>query len=207
MFFDREKIKQQLLEFTIQGVEHFLKENPELEFYAFAYDCHAEYAEVGLCFNTQDDFKETLQRYQNGYPEHYQNSSQINELKFSMGDWLFQGTDIIYVFDQQHMNDIYQQLPQDEGQSWYEFIESLMQLFSECILEFTQTAAYNAIPKTPDFLVYAMDHDENFTDIIPRMFSLTNSIMQDGQLKYAELNEKFKMYHASTQTDSDHLIS
>ena len=81
MYFDRDKIKQQLLEFTIQGVEKFLKEHPELEFYAFAYDCFARYAQVGLCFNTIEEFDETLQRSQEHYPQYSQTAEQINEIK------------------------------------------------------------------------------------------------------------------------------
>lgn len=203
MYFDREKIKQQLLEFTIQGVEKFLKQYPELEFYAFAYDCNAEYAEVGLCLNTIESFEEMLQRYQHGYAEHYQAVEQINDLKFSMGDWEFLGFDVFYILDQSQMDAIYNQLPEDDGQSWHEFIESLMQLFSECLLEFTQTETYKAIPKTPDFIAYAMDHDENFTDIIPRMLSLTSNTVIDGQLQYTELDEKFKMYASMTSNEAD----
>lgn len=200
MYFDREKIKQQLLEFTIQGVEKFLKQYPELEFYAFAYDCNAEYAEVGLCLNTIECFEETLQRYQHGYAEHYQTVEQINDLKFSMGDWEFLGFDMFFV---QQIDDIYNQLPKDDDQSKNEFIESVMILFSEVILEFTQTETYKAIPKTPDFIAYAMDHDESFTDIIPRMLSLTNNTLIDGQLQYTELNEKFKMYASMASNEAD----
>lgn len=203
MLFNREKIKQQLLEFTIEGVEHFLKEHPELEFYAFAYDCNAEYAEVSLCLNTIEDFEETLQRYQQGDTEYYQTIEQINALKFNTGDWKYQCFDTIYILDDQQLNDIYNQLPNDNGQSWHAFIESLMQLFSECILEFSQTATYKAIPKTPDFLVYTMDHDENFTDVISRMLSLTNSTFVDGHLQYSKLNEKFKMYASISPNEAD----
>ena len=191
MYFDRDKIKQQLLEFTIQAVEKFLKEHPELKFYAFAYDCFARYAQVGLCFNTIEEFDETLQRYQKGYPEDYQTVEEINEIKYCMGDWEFLGFDMFY---DPLLNDIYDQLPEDDEQSKNEFIESVMILFSEAILEFTQTDTYKAIPKTQDFIAYAMDHDENFTDIIPRMLSLTGHTFVDAQLKYPELDEKFKTF-------------
>ena len=201
MYFDRDKIKQQLLEFTIQTVEKFLKEHPELEFYAFAYDCFARYAQVGLCFNTIEEFDETLQRSQEHYPQYSQTAEQINEIKYCMGGWEFQGFDMIFV---QQIDDIYDQLPEDDEQSKNEFIESVMILFSEAILEFTQTDTYKAIPKTQDFIAYAMDHDENFTDIIPRMLSLTSHTFVDAQLKYAELDEKFKTFPlCDTQDEAD----
>lgn len=204
MYFDRDKIKQQLLEFTIQAVEKFLKEHPELEFYAFAYDCNAEYAEVNLCLNTQDQFKKTLHQYQsNEFSDHYQTIEQINTLKFNTGDWKYQCFDTIYILDDPQLNDIYGELPEDDGQSWHEFVESLMLLFSESLLEFTQTDTYKAIPKTQDFIAYAIDHDEDFNDAITRMFSLTSHTFVDAPLKYAELNDKFKMYTSITPNDAD----
>ncbi len=191
MYFDRDKIKQQLVEFTIQAVEKFLKEHPELEFYAFAYDCFARYAQVGLCFNTVEEFEKSLKGTQEYYPQYSQTVEQINEIKYCMGGWEFQGFDMIFV---QQIDDIYDQLPEDDQQSKNEFIESVMVLFSEAILEFTQTDTYKTIPKTQDFIAYAMDHDENFTDIIPHMLSLTGHTFVDAQLKYPELDEKFKTF-------------
>jgi hypothetical protein len=61
---DKTEIKKQLLDFSINGVENFLNEHSDLEFYSFAYDCNAEYGEVNLCFNTEKDFKKTLESYQ-----------------------------------------------------------------------------------------------------------------------------------------------
>ncbi|MDR2710901.1 MAG: hypothetical protein LBB65_06205 [Burkholderiales bacterium] len=43
---DYSQLKQIIVDFTVQGVERFLKERPGLEFYAFAFDCNAEYAEI-----------------------------------------------------------------------------------------------------------------------------------------------------------------
>ena len=54
------KLKSELLEFTEKGVEKFLNENSNLEFYAFAFDCNAEYAEVNLCLNTENEFQKTM---------------------------------------------------------------------------------------------------------------------------------------------------
>ncbi len=66
------EIKNKLLEFTTKRVVKFLKENPKLKFYAFAFDCNAEYGEVNLCLNTESEFKQTLKNYQKGdSPQYY----------------------------------------------------------------------------------------------------------------------------------------
>ena len=87
-----EKIKNRILDFTIKSVENFLVENPELEFYAFAFDCNVEYAELGLCFNTETSFQETLKDYQKGkfaeyykseVSKHYKTEEGIKSLRYS----------------------------------------------------------------------------------------------------------------------------
>ncbi|MBF2631754.1 DUF4303 domain-containing protein, partial [Listeria seeligeri] len=57
---------QKIVNFAIEGVEKFLQENPELTYYAFAFDCNAEYAEINLCVNTEEAFAEILAYYQSG---------------------------------------------------------------------------------------------------------------------------------------------
>lgn len=64
--FDKDVFKQELIEFTLVEVSKFIKNNSELEFYAFAYDYNIEYGQVGLCFNTEAEFKSTLKQYQDG---------------------------------------------------------------------------------------------------------------------------------------------
>ncbi|WP_270994282.1 DUF4303 domain-containing protein [Listeria seeligeri] len=47
-----------IVNFAINGVEKFLRENPDLTFYAFAFDCNVEDAEINLCLNTEEAFSE-----------------------------------------------------------------------------------------------------------------------------------------------------
>jgi len=87
----KQYFKNHLLEFTKEEVKKFLELYPHKVFYAFAYDCNAEYAEVNLCFNTEEDFLETLESYQKGeYSEHYKSEESIMELKYNTGDWNYQ---------------------------------------------------------------------------------------------------------------------
>ncbi|WP_267188655.1 DUF4303 domain-containing protein [Listeria seeligeri] len=47
-----------IVNFAINGVEKFLRENPDLTFYAFAFACDLEGAEINLCLNTEEAFSE-----------------------------------------------------------------------------------------------------------------------------------------------------
>ena len=175
---EREKIKSQILDFTIKGVEKFLKENPDLEFYAFAFDCNAEYAELGLCFNTETSFQETLKNYQKGefavyykteVSERYKTEEGIKSLRYNTGDWEFQYFDSLNVFSNDELDKIFSQLPDDDYKSWVEFVSNLLDLFTESLVEFAKTKTYAKIPKTKDFICFCIDHDEDFDDAIERI--------------------------------------
>lgn len=165
-----DKIKEQLLEFTINATESFLNEHPDLTFYAFAYDCNAEYAEVNLCLNTPAEFEKTLKKYQTGpYAEDYRSEEGINELKFSTGDWEYQCFDTIYVLTEAELTRIFNDLPEDGYKSWNEFIENLTVLFCEVLLDFQKTKTFEKIPKTADFIAFCIDHDEDFEGGMERL--------------------------------------
>ena len=175
---EREKIKSQILDFTIKSVEKFLKENLGLVFYAFAFDCNAEYAEFGLCFNTETSFQETLKDYQKGkfaeyykteVSKHYKTEEGIKSLRYNTGDWEFQYLESLNVFSNDELDKIFNQLPDDDYESWKKFVSNLLDLFTESLVEFTKTKTYAKIPKTNDFICFCIDHDEDFDDAIERM--------------------------------------
>ncbi|MDR6968158.1 putative CHY-type Zn-finger protein [Flavobacterium arsenatis] len=171
--FNKEEIKKTLLDFTVNAVEKFLKENPALEFYAFAYDCNAEYAEVNLCLNTEDEFEKTLKQYQIGeFSKYYQTEGDIKDLKFNTGDWEYQCFETINVLTNEQLDQIFNNLPKDDYKSWNEFVENLMKIFGECLLDFMQTETYQKIPKTKNFTAFCIDHDEGIEEAMERLENL-----------------------------------
>lgn len=170
MIENRELLKNRLLDFTIQGVNNFLKEHPNLKFYAFAYDCNVEYAEVNLCFNTEEDFDKTLSHYQNGkYTEFYQEQEDIEELKYNTGDWEYQCFDTLYLYSNEEIEEILSQMPDEDYTVLNKFLEEMLSLITKTLVEFSLTEAYDKIPKTEDFIAYAIDHDEDFYSAKERM--------------------------------------
>jgi len=169
----RENIKKQILDFSIQGVEKFLINNPDLVFYAFAFDCNAEYAEINLCFNTEIAFQKTLRHYQAGeYTSDYQSEEDIKYLRYNTGDWAYQCFDTLYVFSEDDLNDILNKLPDDDYKSWNIFTHDLLNIFTESLMEFTKTDVYTKIPKAEDFTVFSIDHDEDLKEAIERYNSI-----------------------------------
>jgi hypothetical protein len=160
-------MKKTIVDFAVLGVERFLQEHPGLEFYAFAFDCNAEYGEVNLCLNTETCFSRTL--------DDYPREKDINRLKYNTGDWEYQCFDTLYVLSDEQLDEIFQSMPEDDYQTWQTFVEHLRTLFTEALWEFTQTPAYQNIPKTQDFMAFCVDHDENIDDAWNRVKKIMNS--------------------------------
>ena len=174
------KIKKQILDFTTRSVEDFLKENSDLEFYSFAFDCNAEYAELGLSFNTETSFQKTLKSYQTGeFSQYYKSEEDIRELKYNTGDWDYLYFDSLDVFSNDELDKIFNEFPEDDYKSWNEFVSNLLNLFTECLIEFTKTETYAKIPKTKDFICFCIDHDEDFDDAMERIEKYNYSTATD----------------------------
>ncbi len=177
--FDRQQIKQTILDFASSGVQTFRQNNPGLVFNAFAFDCNAEYAEINLCFNTEEAFEKTLTSYQKGeFAEYYQSDEDIEDLKFNTGDWDYQCFDSIHLLSDQELTKIFNQLPEDNYVSWNQFLQELMEIFCEALLVFSQTDVYKSIPKTEDFRVICIDHDEDVSDAQDRLESVKEKVQK-----------------------------
>ena len=161
------RIKAEILRFTTVEVEQFLLAHPDKTFYAFAFDTHAEYAELNLCFNTEADFQQRLTYYQSGeWAESYQSPEAIQELKFNTGDWEYQCFSTCYVLSEDELQTIQQSLPEDDFSEWEAIVGQIRSIFSECLQLFTQTEVYQSIPKTDDFIAFSIDNDEELPDIL-----------------------------------------
>lgn len=172
----KEEIKKSLSDFTVKAVENFLRNNPTVRFHAFAYDCYAEYAEVNLCFNTEKSFKKTIKNYQTReLSRYYQTASEFDKLKYNTKDWEYQYIDTTYILTEEQLTKFFDDLPDDNHISWKKFIKELMELFCECLIDFTKTETYNKIPKTKDFIIFCIDHDEDFENEIKRLKMLNKS--------------------------------
>ena len=151
---DYERRMNELLGQIVEDTQKFLEENPTLKFYSVGFDCNSEYAEILLCFNTEESFQKTLNHYQEKYGKSYDTDELICELRFNTGDWEYQGIAVYTVFSEEELTEMYH----DD----YEKISSDMMNFNyELLRRFCQTQCYNSIPKTDNFKPICADHDED----------------------------------------------
>lgn len=164
---------ESIIKFAIKGVENFLQENPTLTYYAFAFDCNAEYAEINLCLNTEEAFAETVAYYQNGkYRERYQTEEMLQEVKYNTGDWKYKCFDTYYVFSEDELKTIFKEIypneVDDDYLAWKLFVNELLNSFTYSIIKFSETETFKKINKTADFKFYCIDHEEEIADSIKR---------------------------------------
>ncbi|WP_205334635.1 DUF4303 domain-containing protein [Flavobacterium fluviale] len=98
----------------------------------------------------------------------------VKGLKYNTGDWEYQCFDTINVVSEEELNRIFNALPDDDYKSWNLFVEELMELFCECMIEFRHSEVYKNILKTENFISFCIDHDEDFEDAEQRMLRVEN---------------------------------
>lgn len=162
-----------IVEFAINAVEKFLEGNPDLTFYAFAFDCDVEDAEINLSLNTEKSFSETLVMYQAGkYADQYQTAERIQDVKYNTGDWTYQCFDTFYVLSGEELtakfNEIYPNEVDDDYHAWVSFTKELLEEFTKSLIAFSETNTFKKIPKTADFQFFCIDHDEELETALER---------------------------------------
>lgn len=81
--------------------------------------------------------------------------------------------DTLYVFSEDELNNYFNQLypngVDDDYGAWKAFVNSLFDLFTNQLVEFSKTEIFKKIPKTNDFKFFCIDHDEDIEEAIERM--------------------------------------
>lgn len=160
-----------LLKATIETMTDFLTNHPNKTFYAFAFDCNAEYGQVILAMNSHDDFLKTSKEYIEkwNYKE-----SDLKELKFSTGDWEYQGLNLDYSYwescrSYENKIDAYVFAHDTTSEDADALVEKLLNMFAETLIRFEATEVFQSIPKDAGFVTFAVDHDESTEDALARM--------------------------------------
>ena len=55
------------------------------------------------------------------FSAYYKSEQEIKDLKFNTGDWKYQCFDTLYVFTEEELENIFEELPEDDYKSWKEF--------------------------------------------------------------------------------------
>ena len=99
--------KYEVLALLIHDMEKFLHTHSDLQFYALAFDCNAEYANFLVCMNTIEEFEKTLQWYQKKY-ETYDQEENILDLRYNPGDWEYTDISQVDLFSEEELSAKYQ---------------------------------------------------------------------------------------------------
>ena len=139
---------QSLIKLAIEKIQEFSAENSEQTFYAFAIDAGM------LCFNSNEGFAESLQRYQKDF-EGYEDPDKIESLKYNTGDWSFQG---FYELsdDFEELEDVYEEhydMSDDEQQT-----SEYQTLMTQLLEGLNDAQVFNALKTTDDFRTFLAGH-------------------------------------------------
>lgn len=164
-----EKRKGELLSLAEKALGAFLDQHPGLRYYCFALDCNAEYAEINLCLNTEEAFSSFLKRYRES-PYAGPSSTQADQidLRYNPGNWDYQCFATFYALEEDELARRYGDDDETLLREMMAFNQSLLDLL-------VRTDAFRRIPKTEDFRVLCIDHDEEVADALARTIRHTPS--------------------------------
>jgi hypothetical protein len=153
------------------GIRSGLRFGPSRqEFYGFAFDCNADYAQVYVCANTRAALRSQATDYKNRRPDLYGHltiQDLEDKLRWALGDWEFQA------FNSEAFSQAWEPIKEflvdaillDENDQRAEvFRTSFMETACRCMIRVESEGTLDALPKTEDFKTFVADHDESDED-------------------------------------------
>jgi hypothetical protein len=128
-------------------------------FYGLALDCNAYYADILLCANTNKSLDEAV--VSDTQADHSPDAIAHlrGELRWSFGDWQYQGFNLDSAPWQRAMD---ARLAALAGLPTAEDVEQFLVSCCRALIAVERGAAILKLNRTPDFQVACIDHDENF---------------------------------------------
>lgn len=166
MFLDNKEDRfQEMLASFIADTEELLAQNPDLEFYAFAINTNIDYGEVLLCLNTEESHAQAIQHYKDtGY---YHEGDETNpDIRYNPGEWQFLGyNQDCYILPEQELEEMNDA---DEANDWENIRREIDDFSTRLFKEFIKSEVFKKIPKTKDFKLSLIDHEEDCIEGLER---------------------------------------
>lgn len=140
--------------FAVAAIKDFAAKHPHETFYSFAIDANM------LCLNSEEQFAETLAKYQKSYPEHYSSDDDVRDLKKNTGDWAYQGfaeLDASTGFDAD-LYDAHYELA-SSSEEGHAPDSSYAQAMTTLISELGRADAFAPLKRSQDFVATWVDHN------------------------------------------------
>jgi hypothetical protein len=137
-------------------------------FYAFAFDCNADYAQVFVCANTRAALTARATDCKHRRSDLYGHLTipdLEDQLRWALGDWEFQA------FTTGGFSEAWEPIEEflvdaipwddDNDQRIEAFRTSFMETACRCMIRLESEGILDALPKTGDFQTFVADHDES----------------------------------------------
>jgi len=157
-------LESALLDLSTSSIASFADEHRGETFYAFGFDCNAEYGDVLLCLNTESDFAKTSLKY---IAEWAYGPEDLAELRKNFGDWQYHGFnceqpswDKTWQPHKDAMEGyIFSEEPSDEDRD--DFIEAFLRMVCRVLVQVERSGALDRVQQDAGFFTQVIDHDEN----------------------------------------------
>jgi len=153
---DWKALEEALVRSIKSQISEFAAVHGDEVFYAFALDCNADYANVLFCLNTLESLDASTREYvKSNDPDEI--ASQKEDLEWGLGDWKYQGFNLESALwpDQVPMLEDFAELPNSED------IEAFLVTCCRALILAEREGAFASLPRTSNFRVACIDHDED----------------------------------------------
>lgn len=155
-----EKRKEELVPLLEKALAAFLDAHQGERYYCFALDCNAAYAEINLCLNTEEAFEDFLNRYRQGPCAGPSESPEdLLDLRYNTGNWKYQCFETFYTLEEDRLQARY-------GDDEEALLRDMTAFNHDLLKRLLATDAFRRIPKTDDFRVLCIDHDEDVAEAL-----------------------------------------
>lgn len=163
---DWQRVEEILVLLVTEYVRDFATHHSEERFYGLAFDCNADYCEVFICLNTEEDLSRQATACKKRSPDLYgtMTDQQLEDhLRWALGDWKYQA------WTTDGFNDAWEPIEtalmsamQDEEDVDVEeqFADSFMQMACRAMVRLESSGSFDALQCTKDFATFVADHDE-----------------------------------------------
>ena len=168
------KVEGTLLDASVTALHAFAHDHAAETFYGFCFDVNADYGEVLLSLNTEDDLVAWAERTYPTYPQREIDST----LRWNVGDWKYHGfnTDKPYAeaWDkaweetQDALHDAY--LDDESAEVPEHFLQSVCRV----LIDLERKDAFAPLARTERFKTLVTDHDEPIEDAWARLLKVRN---------------------------------
>jgi len=168
------KIEPRLRDASAEAIRAFARDHAAEAFYGFCFDCNAEYGEVNLSLNTEDDLWAYAARV---YPSYSQREVE-GELRWNSGDWKYPGFNSDPPYAEawnaawaETQDAIHAAYLDDESEVVPErFLESVCRV----LIAMEKDGGLEPIARAKGFKALVSDHDEAIADAWARLLRVRN---------------------------------